>query len=88
MNPTETNDPAITALRALAWILGDSARAERLLSLTGLDSDELRASAGDRGTQAAVLGFLESYEPDLLACAADLDIKPDALVAARRSLDA
>jgi hypothetical protein len=35
-----------------------------------------------------VLGFLEAHEPDLVACAAELGIKPEALVAARRSLEA
>jgi hypothetical protein len=88
MNPTETNDPGTLALLALAWTLGDSSRARRLLDLTGLDADALRASAANRGTLAAVLGFLEAHEPDLVACAAELDLKPEALVAARRSLEA
>ena len=35
------------ALSALGWVLGDGPRAERLLSLTGLTSDELRAGLGD-----------------------------------------
>jgi len=91
MNPPNTNagtnDPETIALRALVWTLGDSARADRLLTLTGLDAETLRASAGNRATQAAVLGFLESYEPDLVACAADLGLKPEALVAAHRSLE-
>ena len=36
---------------------------------------------------SAVLGFLESHEPDLLACAQELDVKPEALVAAHEELD-
>ncbi len=88
MNPTNTNDPATIALRALAWTLGESARAERLLSLTGLDADALRTSAGSRATLSAVLGFLASHEPDLIACAADLDLTPAALIAAQQELDA
>ena len=88
MPAPDTSDAETIALRALIWTLGDSARAERLLTLTGLDADTLRASAGNRATQAAVLGFLESYEPDLIACAQDLDLKPAALIAAQRSLDA
>ena len=87
MNLTETNDAPTLALHALAWTLGDSARARRLLDLTGLEADALRTSAMSRPTQAAVLGFLEAHEPDLIACAADLGIKPEALIAARRSLD-
>jgi hypothetical protein len=88
MNPTDTNDAPTLALHALAWTLADSARAQRLLDLTGLDADALRGSAANRGTQAAVLGFLEAHEPDLVACAAELGVKPEALVAARRSLEA
>jgi hypothetical protein len=88
MNPTDTNDAPTLALHALAWTLADPARARRLLDLTGLDADDLRASAANCGTQAAVLGFLEAHEPDLVACAAELGVKPEVLVAARRSLEA
>jgi len=88
MNPTDTNDAPTLALHALAWTLADPARARRLLDLTGLDADDLRGSAANRGTQAAVLGFLEAHEPDLVACAAELGVKPEVLVAARRSLEA
>lgn len=88
MNPSETNDAPTLALHALAWTLSDSGRARRLLDLTGLDADTLRASAANRATQAAVLGFLEAHEPDLVACAADIGVSPDTLIAARRRLDA
>ena len=86
----DTNHPdgAILALSALAWTLGDSHRAERLLALTGLDSSELRARATDPSLLAAVLTFLESHEPDLLACADALDVKPEILIAAHKDLDA
>ena len=74
--------------RALRPRLARPGRTLRLLDLTGLDADALRSSASNRGTQAAVLGFLEAHEPDLVACAAELGVKPEALVAARRSLEA
>jgi hypothetical protein len=80
-------DPAALALRALVWTLGDADRAARLLALTGLTPDDLRARAGDGSVLAATLGFLESHEPDLLACAEDLEIAPAALVAARERLE-
>jgi hypothetical protein len=47
----------------------------------------LRQRAGDPTLLAALLRFLEAHEPDLLAIADELDVKPDALVAARRELD-
>jgi len=89
MRARDTNDPdpATLALAALAWTLSDAARAERLLALTGLDSQELRARAGDPTLLAAVLGFLAQHEPDLTACADSLDVPPQALIAAQRKLE-
>ena len=75
------------ALDALVWTLGDSARASRLIDLTGLDPAELRARAADPSLLAATLGFLEAYEPDLVACAEALAVKPSELVAARAALE-
>lgn len=85
---TNTPDSATLALSALAWTLSDGPRAERLLALTGLDSDGLRTRAGDPVLLAAVLAFLESHEPDLLACADALDVPPAALVRAHQELEA
>ena len=61
--------------------------ANRLLDLTGLDPAELRARAGEASLLAATLGFLEGHEPDLIACAEALEVKPSALVAARMELE-
>jgi hypothetical protein len=75
------------ALRALAATLAEPRRAERFLALTGLDADELRTRLGDPGLLAAVLDFLESHEPDLIAVAGDMDVEPATLVAARAELE-
>ena len=80
-------NPEMIALQALVWVLGDSGRANRLLDLTGLDPATLRARAGEPALLAATLGFLESYEPDLIACADALNLSPAALVEARRKLE-
>ena len=74
------------ALGALGWILADSARADRLLALTGLTPDALRAGLGDPGVLGAVLDFLASHEPDLLAAAEHLGVEPATLMAARERL--
>ena len=88
MRAPETNpDPHQIALRALAWTLAEQDRAQRLLDTTGLDPDDLRARAGEPAVLSAVLGFLENYEPDLLACAEDIGESPQAIVAARAALD-
>jgi len=76
------------ALRALAWTLAEQARADRMLALTGLAADDLRARAADPAVLAAVLGFLEAYEPDLIACAEALEVLPAQLVLARERLEA
>ncbi|WP_029623358.1 DUF3572 domain-containing protein [Sphingomonas elodea] len=80
-------NPEMIALHALAWILGESGRANRLLDLTGLDPATLRARAGEPALLAATLGFLEAHEPDLIACADALGFPPSALVEARRQLE-
>ncbi|WP_425500705.1 DUF3572 family protein [Parasphingopyxis algicola] len=81
-------DAAAVALRALAWILGEEDRAQRLLALTGLTAGHLRAALGEPATLAAVIRFLEAYEPDLIACAEAIQSSPEDLVAARRELEA
>jgi hypothetical protein len=75
------------ALRALIHILSDEARSARLLDLTGLDADGLRARAGDPALLGAVLAFLEAHEPDLVACADELGVAPTALITARAELE-
>ena len=79
-------DAAALALGALGWVLGDGPRAERLLSLTGLTADELRAGLGDPALLGAVLEFLCAHEPDLLAAAEALNVTPEQLAAARERL--
>jgi hypothetical protein len=84
----DTNQAATVALRALAWTLGDPARAARFLALTGLRPDALRAGALDPATLAEALRFLEAHEPDLVACAEAIGATPADLPEARRRLEA
>jgi hypothetical protein len=87
MSDATTNDPSALALLALAATIADQRLAERFLSLSGIGPPELRQSAGDRQVLAALLRFLEAHEPDLLAIAAEIGVKPEALVAARHELE-
>ena len=89
MKIQETNErePASLALAALGWTLSDDGRAERLLALTGLTPDDLRTGLGQPATLAAILAFLESHEPDLIACAEAIGATPAELVEARRKLE-
>jgi Protein of unknown function (DUF3572) len=87
----ETNgklEASAMAFQALAWALMDEVRAERLLSLTGLTPEGLRATVNERATQAAILLFLEAHEPDLIACAEVIGVSPAILVHARHELEA
>jgi sirohydrochlorin ferrochelatase len=83
----EPVDAEALALAALAATLTDERRARRFLELTGLDADELRARAGERGLLAALLGFLEAHEPDLVDVAQAIGIKPEKLVSIRSELE-
>jgi hypothetical protein len=89
MRETNNNhtDASGLALQALVWALGEEARAERLLALTGLTPDSLRGGIGDPGLQAAILSFLENHEPDLIACAHAIGVTPITLVNARMELE-
>ena len=88
MTDPETIDRAATlGLSALGWTLQEGDRAARLLALTGLTPDDLRTRLADPSVLAAVLGFLEAHEPDLLACSDALDVAPTQLVEARQVLE-
>lgn len=86
-SPSETSaEPQVLALAALGWILEDGDRAERFLSLTGLDPDTLRAGLGDPAVLGAVMEFLTNHEPDLLRCAEAMAVTPEELVDAAQEL--
>ncbi|GLV22359.1 hypothetical protein TomMM35A_22080 [Sphingobium sp. TomMM35A] len=82
----DDEDASTLALMALAWTLGDEQRADRLLALTGLDADALRAGINDKMVLRAVLDFLADHEPDLIACADAIDTTAEKLITARREL--
>jgi Protein of unknown function (DUF3572) len=85
--PDAASDAAL-ALTALGWILSDGVRADRFLALTGLTPADLRGGLGERGTLAAIMGFLMAHESDLVSCAAAIDSDPAALAAAADRLEA
>jgi hypothetical protein len=71
---------ATVALQALGFIMGDASLRERFIDLSGVTPDDLRHELDTESVLAAVLGFLASHEPDLLACAAALDLTPAQLM--------
>ena len=86
--PESAEDAGTLALRALAWTLADGDRADRLLGVTGIDPASLRERLDDPAVLGAALQFLLAHEADLIACAADLDVRPEALARAAAALDA
>ena len=84
--PSPAADPEALALAALSWVLGDDGRAERLLALTGLTPDALRAGLGEPATLCAVLDFLCAHEPDLVAAADAIGVEPVELASVRERL--
>lgn len=87
MTGANPNDAEALALAALAATLTDARRAERFLSLTGLSPDGIRLRLTDRSLLAACIAFLEGHEPDLLAVARDVGVKPDDLLRAKAELE-
>lgn len=81
------NDPHALALGALGWVLNSEDRAGRLLALTGLSPDDLRAGLGDPAVLSAVIDFLGAHEPDLVAAADALGVAPADLAAAGEKLN-
>lgn len=80
-------DAETIGLTALAATLSDERRAQRFLALTGLSPDGIRERIGERSLLAACLSFLEAHEPDLVAVAQAIEVKPAALLAARVELE-
>jgi hypothetical protein len=75
------------ALAALAATLGCERRVQRFIDLTGIGTDELRSRAAEPALLSALLRFLEAHEPDLISVSAELGVKPEDLVEARRQLE-
>lgn len=86
LSESSRSEANTVALMALSWILQDDDRAQRLLSLTGLEPDHLRHALGDPAVLASILDFLAGNESDLLAASDALDLPPENIVAARNRL--
>lgn len=74
------------ALQALVAILQTDRLRDRLIDLTGLTPDHLREGVDDPAVMAAVVGFLEGFEPDLIQISGQIGVSPEVLVKARRVL--
>lgn len=87
MRHTLDNDPVILGLAALGATLSCERRAHRFIDLTGIGTNELKQRAAEPSLLAALIRFLEAYEPDLVAISEQLGVSPSDLVEARRQLE-
>jgi len=74
------------ALRALAFIAGDAARFERFLVSTGTTLDDVRRRAAEPDFLSGVFDHMLADETLLVAFAAEADLAPSTIQAARYRL--
>jgi hypothetical protein len=75
------------AVDVLAWLAGEPEALARFLSLSGIEPATLRTAAADPGFLAGVLDFTCGDEALLTAFAGHAGIRPERVVAARRTLN-
>jgi hypothetical protein len=71
------------AAEALTYLAADLPRLERFMALSGLTLETLRAAAREPGFPGAILDYLASDEPLLLAFAANAGHDPADVIRAR-----
>lgn len=74
------------AAEALTYLADDLPRLERFMALSGLTLETLRAAAREPGFPGAILDYLASDEPLLLAFAAHVGHDPADVMRARDAL--
>jgi len=75
------------AVSALGYLASEPDRLERFLSLSGLGPHNLRQAAADPAFLAAVLDYLLADESLLVGFAAEQNVAPERIAAARRAMD-
>jgi Protein of unknown function (DUF3572) len=74
------------ALSALSYITGHEEVLGRFLAMSGLEPGTIRSAAAAPGFLAAILDYVASDEPLLIALAKELDTKPERIMEAHRTL--
>lgn len=64
-NKKSTQDADSIAIDGLLFIAGDDELLPRFLALTGIQAEQIREAAKERGFLAGVLQFLLAHEPSL-----------------------
>ena len=70
------------AIDVLSWLAQDEERVLTFLQATGLSPGDIRTAASDPDFLAGVLDHVMGEETALLACAKDLNLKPERIATA------
>jgi hypothetical protein len=81
-----TADPETIAISALSFLASDPERFEFFIRMTGLEAGNLREAAASPGFLAAVLDHIMSNDTLLTDFAADSNVAPETIPAARLAL--
>ena len=73
-------------IQALEFLAADPMQLQRFLDLSGIEVSEIRTAAANPAFFAGLLDFLLGHEPTLLAFAAQAEVSPGAIGAARETL--
>jgi hypothetical protein len=74
------------AVAAFSALTADEERMSRFMTLSGLQPDTIRQAAGSPRFFAAILDYVVSDEPLLIALASELGVKPERLMGAHLAL--
>lgn len=86
MRPRLTQDPETIAISALSFLASDMERLGLFLRLTGMEPSDVRAAASSPHFLGAVLDHIMSDDTLLTAFAADSNVAPETIPAARQAL--
>lgn len=84
--PQESGDESSIALNFITYLADDEDRLSRFCALSGLGIGELKREVGNPEFQGFLLDYALQDESLLLAFAAQFNIKPERIAAARRRL--
>lgn len=74
------------ALSAFSYITSNEETLSRFFAVSGLRPDTIRSAASSPGFFAAILDYVASDEPLLIALAKELDTKPERIMEAHWTL--
>lgn len=82
----ERDSAEVVALQALGWMASEADMIGGFLGASGLAQDEIAGRTRDPVFLAAILDFCLESDDRVLACAAALQVAPEAIGRARRAL--